>query len=185
MLTAMIGLLAEWNVHQSIENVWSQPTAETIGVRGISLVGESSADHLGESNEAPPGATALLLDDKPATRELNGAYLRQAGWRVLTAGSCEEARSKLSTEIDVVLLNLYIQDGANSAMFEFVRDARGSSPPPEIIFLTSAEADVGIAFATRRNGSPVHRFSEPSAHLLDTALRALHVRRRTAAGSGA
>lgn len=184
VMTTMIGLLAEWNVHKSAENFGSQPIAETIGVRGISLVGQFAADHLAESNEAPPGATALLLDDKPATRELNGAYLRQAGWRVLTAGSCEEARSKLSTEIDVVLLNLYIQDGANSAVFEFVRDARGNSPPPEIIFLPSGEADVGTTFATERNGSLEHRLSEPPAHLLDTALRALQVRRMALAASG-
>jgi CheY-like chemotaxis protein len=185
VLTTMIGLLAEWNVHKNAESVGSEPIAETIGINGISRVGHFPADLLGEGYEAPSGATALLLADKQAIRELNGAYLRRAGWRVLTAGSCEEARSKLSAEVDIVLLDLYIQDGSSRTVAEFVRDARENSPPPEIIFLPSAAAEAGGVPEAPRKGSFEYRLSHPTAQLLGTALQALQVRRRALTTSGA
>jgi CheY-like chemotaxis protein len=184
VLTTMIGLLAEWNVHKNAENVASEPIAETIGINGASRVGHFSTDLFGEGYEAPSGATALLLADKQAILELNGAHLRRAGWRVLTAGSCEEARSKLSAEVDVVLLDLYLQDGSSRTVAEFVRDARENSPPPEIIFLPSA-AEVGGVPAAPRKGSFEYRLSHPTAQLLGTALQALQVRRRALTTSGA
>jgi CheY-like chemotaxis protein len=185
VLTTMIGLLAEWNVHKNAENGRSEPISETIGVNGISLADRFSAELQGDGYGAPSGATVLLLADKPATRELNGAYLRRAGWRVLTAGSCEEARSKLSAEVDVVLLDLYIRDGSSPTVVEFVRVARENSPPPEIIFLPSGEVSAGVALPAPRNGSLEYRLNEPTAHLLGSALRALQARRRALTTSGA
>jgi dolichol-phosphate mannosyltransferase len=183
VLTTMIGLLAEWNVHQSAENAGSHPIADTIGVVGISPAGQFSVDQPIVGGEAPPGATALLLDDKPATRELNAAYLRQAGWRVLTAGSCEEARSKLSTEVDVVLLDLYIQDRTGLTVVEFVRFVRENSPPPEIIFLPSGEADVSTAVTAMHKGALNHHLGKSPAQLIDIALRALYGGRRASTAS--
>jgi glycosyltransferase involved in cell wall biosynthesis len=179
VLTTMIGFLAEWNVHQCAEAASAQPIAQTIGVVGISPVARFSVDQPAAGNEAHPGTTALLLNDKPATRELNAAYLRQAGWKVLTAGSCEEARSKLSKEVDVILLDSDIQDGMNGlALVEFVRSVRENSAPPEIIFISSGEADGSAAFAAMRKGAPDHHLGTSSAKLLDIALRGVWQRGR-------
>jgi hypothetical protein len=91
VLTIMIGLLAEWNVHDSVEHAHFSPIAETIGLAGRSSVYRFSANGQMAPGARSLGATALLLDNDPATRELNAAHLREAGWRVHTAGSVEIA----------------------------------------------------------------------------------------------
>ena len=96
VLTIMIGLLAEWNVHHSVEHAHFSPIAETIGLAGGSSVYRFSANGQMASGARSLGGTALLLDMDPATRELNVAHLREAGWRVLTAGSVEIAHHGLN-----------------------------------------------------------------------------------------
>jgi dolichol-phosphate mannosyltransferase len=91
VLTIMIGLLAEWNVHHSVEHAHFSPIAETIGLAGRSSIYRFSANGQMAPGAWSAGGTALLLDMDPATRELNVAHLREAGWRVLTAGSVEIA----------------------------------------------------------------------------------------------
>ena len=182
VLTTMIGLLAEWNVHQSVENADSKPIAETIGVGGLSSVRQFAVDGPMAGRESPEGATALLLDDNPTTRELNATHLQQAGWRVLTAGSCEEARSKLSTRVDVVLLDLHRQEGTGMTVVELCRFVRMIFPPPEIIFLPSGEADVSAAFEGMRNCA-LDYLGQPPAQLLQIALRALNGGRRVSTAS--
>jgi CheY-like chemotaxis protein len=183
VLTTMIGLLAEWNVHQSAD-ISVHPIAETIGGIGIRPVGSLSLEKTSVNKDSNPGATALLLDDKPETREWNAAYLRQAGWRVLTAGSCEEARSKMSEEIDVVLLDLCLPGGTGPNVVEFLRSVRESSPPTEIIFLPSLELDADrIGPAKLRSVSDRH-FSTPK-ELLEITLRALYAVRKVSTASGA
>jgi CheY-like chemotaxis protein len=159
LLTAMIGLLAEWNVHKSAESGRPQPIAQTIGMVGMPSIGVFSDDQSLVGSEAPPGATALLLADKLANRELNAGYLRQAGWKVLTAGSCEEARAKLNSEVDVVLLDPYVQDGTGLSVADFVRSVRENPRSPGIIFLSSGEADVSNGPEVVRNGALYHRIN--------------------------
>jgi multidrug efflux pump subunit AcrA (membrane-fusion protein) len=57
VLTMMIGLLAEWNVHQSVEDAHFRPIAETIGLGGGSSVFQFSVDRQPASAEPSPGAT--------------------------------------------------------------------------------------------------------------------------------
>jgi glycosyltransferase involved in cell wall biosynthesis len=180
VMNVMIGFLAEWNVHQRAESPSSQPIAQTIGVVGVSSASHLSADQPAAGESGPRGPTALLLDDNLAARELNAACLRQAGWKVLTAGSCAEARAKLSSDVDVIFLDSYIQDGMNGlTMVEFIQSIRENSGPPEIIFLPSGESQ-GRAFEGMvRKGPLDSHLGRPSAELLDVVLRALRAGRRT------
>jgi len=182
VLTIMIGLLAEWNVHQSAEDAHFWPIAETIGLAGRSSVFQFSVN--GQPVRAEPSlrATALLLDDNPETRELNAAHLREAGWRVLTAGSCWEASSKLKSRVEIVVLNAYPKDCTDMKLEEFVRFVRRISPPPEIVFLPSHEADVSFAFESMPKGAPNYLGKRP-AELVELALRGLNGGQRASTAS--
>jgi glycosyltransferase involved in cell wall biosynthesis len=184
VMTAMIGLLAEWNVHQSAE-LSAHPIAETIGGIGALPTAEVSAKKPLINGELPMVATALLLDDKPETRELNAAYLRGAGWRVLTASTCEEARLKLNTDIDVVLLDLVAPNGTDRTVLEFLRAVRENSPPTEIAFVPSLEQSAEPAIRARRPVAIDYYVGSPPKQLLEIALRALNAGRKLSTASGA
>jgi CheY-like chemotaxis protein len=180
ILIMMIGLIAEWNVHQGVEHAQEKPIAETIGLVGLSTVGPFPSDHgIAGSGSSPLLPSVLVLDDDPDSRELTATHMRDAGWRVLTAKSCEEARWKVNARLDVVLLDVDVQDDSGMALVEFIRLVRRASPPPEIIFLPS-ETRVKAAVETMRIGAfdylckPV----EP-AQLVNVAFRALNQGRQT------
>ena len=180
LMNIMVGFLAEWNVHQCTAPSGPHPIAETIGVAAepFSEIVQPAADA-----RAPLGATALLLDDKPAAREMNARYLRNAGWKVLTAGSCEEARAKLNSQIDVILFDLFIHDEPGLTMAEFVRSVRENSPAPELVFLPSGKINGKSANTSMRNGSSDRHLGTASPELLNIALRALCAGRRTPTAS--
>ena len=183
IVNVMIGFLAEWNVHQCTAHSGSHPIAETIGVTMPSVDPFSVINRPATDAQSPLGATALLLDDKPAAREMNAKHLRNAGWRVLTAGSCEEARTKLESRVDVILFDLFVQDDPGLTVVEFVRSVREDSSAPELVFLPSAKTNGNSTNQSIRNGSGDHRLGTPSTELLNIALRALHAGRRTSTTS--
>ncbi|MBV8641907.1 MAG: glycosyltransferase [Verrucomicrobia bacterium] len=182
VLTIMIGLLAEWNVHQSVEDAHFRPIAETIGLAGRSRVFPFSVNKQKARAEPSPGATALLLDDDPATRELNAAHLREAGWQVLTAASCWEARSKLKSRVEMVVLNANPQDSMDARLEEFLQFVTRVSPPPEIVFLPSRQADVSFAFESMRQEA-LDYLSKRPAELVELALRSLNGGHRASTAS--
>jgi CheY-like chemotaxis protein len=171
VLTAMIGFLAEWNVHNNCaegsdaQQHQQQPIAETIGVASSFPLSQFSLNPPAvNGSSSAEGMTALLLDDKLAVRERNVAYLRNAGWNVLTAGSCREAQAKLSCEIDIILLDPCLREGSDGlSMVEFVRCIyENSGRSPKIIFLPSVEAGVSNAVATAmRRGLLNYHLGEP------------------------
>jgi glycosyltransferase involved in cell wall biosynthesis len=172
VLTAMIGFLAEWNVHNQCaepSKPHHQPIAQTIGVTDGSPLSQFSL-HAPLTNDARAsviGMTALLLDDKLAVRERNAVYLKNAGWNVLTAASCNEAQSKLNGEVDVILLDPCLQDGTDGlSMVEFVRCVyQNNDHSPKIIFLPSIEAGVSSAVATAMHrGLLNYHLGEPALH---------------------
>ena len=172
VLVAMIGFLAEWNVHNHCaeSSEAQQPIAQTIGIVGalpLSQFSVSQPTANGSTTASQQGMTALLLDDKVAVRELNATYLRHAGWNVLTAASCNEARDKLTGEIDVILLDPCIQDGTDGlSTVELIRCIYGGSDrSPKIIFLPSSETTGGNAVATAmRWGLLNYHLAEPGAN---------------------
>jgi CheY-like chemotaxis protein len=170
VMTAMIGLLAEWNVHQNAD-ISPHPIAETIGgIGGMPMTGDSLEKPF-FNRQLPPVATVLLLDDKTETRERSAAYLRGAGWRVLTAGSCEEARLKMSSGIDVVLLDLLAGDETDLTVVEFLSSVRENSPPTEIVLLPSLEQRAERALAVKPPEAMNNHFRTPPKELLEIALR--------------
>jgi len=172
VLTAMIGFLAEWNVHNQCaepSKPHHQPIAQTIGVADGSPLSQFSlhASLTNDSGASVIGLTALLLDDKLAVRERNAVYLKNAGWNVLTAASCHEAQSKLNGEVDVILLDPCLQEGTDGlSMVEFVRCVyQNNSHSPKIILLPSTEAGVSSAVATAmRLGLLNYHLGEPALH---------------------
>jgi glycosyltransferase involved in cell wall biosynthesis len=174
ILIIMIGFLAEWNVHQSTAHTGSHPIAETIGVPIPDVEPFSPINQaVTAAAQAPLGATALLLDNKPAGREINAKCLRNAGWKVLTAGSCEEARTKLNSRVDVILFDLLVQDEPGLTVAEFVRSVRETSPAPELVFLPSSKEKSDSTNQPMPNGSGEHHLGTPSTELLNIALQAI------------
>jgi CheY-like chemotaxis protein len=167
----MIGLLAEWNVHQNAD-ISPHPIAETIGGKwGVPMMGDSLEKPL-FNRQIPPVATVLLLDAKTETRERSAACLRGAGWRVLTAGSCEEARLKMKTGIDVVLLDLLAGDETDLTVVEFLNSVRENAPPAEkVVLLPSLEQRAERALPTKRPTALNYRFGSPPKEPLEFALR--------------
>jgi dolichol-phosphate mannosyltransferase len=173
VLTIMIGLLAEWNVHQSVEDAHFMPIAETIGLAGRSSIFQSSIDGRTMRGQFSLASTALLLDQDPASREVNAERLRGAGWRVLTATSFWEARSKLKNRVEMVVLNVYSQEHADVKTEDFVRFARRVSPPPEIVFLPSDTEDTKLSLESTLKERPDYAGVRPS-ELVELALRGLN-----------
>jgi hypothetical protein len=182
VLTIMIGLLAEWNVHQSVEHAHFRPIAETIGLPARSSIFRFSVNGQIVRGGRSPGATALLLDNDPATRELNAGRLREAGWQVLTAASCWEARWKLKAQVQVVVLSACLQERTDMKLDEFIQFVRKSSPAPEIIFLPFHETEGSSVFDPAHK-SPLDYLSKRPDQLLEIALRGLNGGRRASTAS--
>jgi glycosyltransferase involved in cell wall biosynthesis/CheY-like chemotaxis protein len=186
VLTMMIGLMAEWNVHQSIEHAQQGTIAETIGLgssaSGLALSVEQSIPDKGSSRKLP---TALIVDNDSTTHELTAAHLREAGWQVLTASSYAECHWKLDTSLDVLIVNVDLPDDSGLGLSGFVERVRKASPSAEIIFLPS-ETHEKANFETMQLGAfdYVCKPVEP-AQLVSVALRALNQRRPSAFASGA
>jgi glycosyltransferase involved in cell wall biosynthesis/CheY-like chemotaxis protein len=175
--TVMLGLIAESNVHQSTSNARQRPVAETIGLTALPAVVPI--------NGALPqdGPTALVLEGDSNFRESITTHLRGAGWRVFTAACYEEARPKLRTRLDLVVLAVNVQDNDGTALAEFIRLAREASPSSEIIFLPS-EACAPIVLETLPGGKFDCRCKpvEPQ-ELVNVALRAFNQGRKSASAT--
>lgn len=81
-------------------------------------------------------STLLVVEDEPLIRMATSEYFRDCGWRVLEAGSAEEARSLLmgGGPIDVVFSDIQLSremDGI--ALASWVRESR----PGTSVLLTS------------------------------------------------
>ncbi|MDN5347005.1 MAG: two-component system, response regulator, stage 0 sporulation protein [Clostridia bacterium] len=84
---------------------------------------------------------ALVIDDQPAIRRLLAEILRQAGFRVITAGEGRDALEKMAEwEIDLIILDMKMP-GMSGA--ELLRQIRRKSQNPEIIVITAySESEV-------------------------------------------
>lgn len=134
LVTVLLGLISEWNLHENTEQSKRKPIASSIGLRTESVSRLSSSDHLrnGSSNHGP---LVLLIEQDSLSREVHATHLRKAGWGVLAASSCQEAQSLISGPVEVLLLDS--SSGTGTEMLELVRIARRTSPNPRVIFLFS------------------------------------------------
>ncbi len=65
--------------------------------------------------------TVLIVDDDTAGVEVLSEYLRERGWRTLSAATLEEASTILATRfIDTVLLDVRLPDGDGYKLTKFV-----------------------------------------------------------------
>ena len=78
--------------------------------------------------------TVLVLDDEPALRLLCRVNLELEGYRVLEAGSLEQARSALDAEpVDVALLDVHV--GAERGL-DLIPELRALEPPAAVVMLS-------------------------------------------------
>lgn len=80
----------------------------------------------------------LVVDDEPALRNMVRDMLTQAGYEVLTAGDCREARSLCAAQRpDAVLLDVMLPDGDG---FSLMGELRQTKDLP-VLFLSARDED--------------------------------------------
>jgi dolichol-phosphate mannosyltransferase len=134
LLTGLLGLICEWNMHESKEESKQKPVVASIGLRSEAMLRSPSNDRLVDE-EFLGNPLFLLIEQDTRSREMHASHLREAGWNVISASSCHEARSRLSGPVEVVLIDS--SSGTASEMMELVGVARRTSPNPRVIFLFS------------------------------------------------
>jgi DNA-binding response OmpR family regulator len=78
--------------------------------------------------------TVLVLDDEPSLRLLCRVNLELDGYRVLEAGSLEQARAALDAEsVDVALLDVHVGSERGP---DLLSDLRALEPPAAVIVLS-------------------------------------------------
>jgi DNA-binding response OmpR family regulator len=78
--------------------------------------------------------TVLVLDDEPSLRLLCRVNLELDGYRVLEAGSLEQARAALDAEpVDVALLDVHVGTERGP---DLVPELRAHEPPVAVIMLS-------------------------------------------------
>ncbi|MBV8484468.1 MAG: glycosyltransferase [Verrucomicrobia bacterium] len=140
LLTALLGLVCEWNIHERTEQSKLKPIVASIGLPPEPRLRLSASEGHRRSANSTGGPLVLLIERDVTSRETHAAHLSEAGWSVIAASSCHEAQLRLSGPIEVVLLDS--SSGTGAEMMELVRLARHTSPNPRVIFLLSgATAD--------------------------------------------
>jgi glycosyltransferase involved in cell wall biosynthesis len=170
LITILLGMLAEWNVHESQANMQLMPVAETIGISGNKPIPRFSWSDI-RSNDAPSGPTVLLIERDRIGRESHAAHLRSSGWSVIEVGSCAEAQAWMATSIAVLFLNF--GSGSAAEMIGLIQRAREVSPHTRIICLLS-EADANsIDISQLEPYACLYKPNEPTS-VVELALNALN-----------
>jgi CheY-like chemotaxis protein len=134
LITILLGLMSEWSIHENTEQSKRRPVSASIGLRPEGLLNLPATDQFQNGNSTH-GPLVLLIEQDLGIREVHAAHLRRAGWSVISASSCHEARSLMSGPVEVLLLDS--SSGTGTELVELVRVARRTSPNPGVIFLLS------------------------------------------------
>lgn len=121
--------------------------------------------------------TVLIVDDEPSIRLSVAAKIAESGYEVIEAGSLKEARASLSPNLDVVLLDYRLPDGAG---FELLKEISEQHPEVPVIMLT-AHTSVSHAVAAMSAGA-FHYVGKPVdldelSLLVEKALETTRLRR--------
>jgi CheY-like chemotaxis protein len=135
LITVLLGLMSEWSIHENTEQSKRRPVSASIGLRPERLLNLPATDQFQNGNSTH-GPLVLLIEQDLGIREVHAAHLRRAGWSVISASSCHEARSLMGGPVEVLLLDS--SSGTGTELVELVRVARRTSPNPGVIFLLSA-----------------------------------------------
>jgi CheY-like chemotaxis protein len=168
LLAVLLGLLAEWNVHESLGDSRLMPISETIGINGNKPALPWN-EFRGNSHVAS-GPAVLLIERDRTSREFHAAHLRTAGWSVIQAGSCAEAQARMTRSIAVLLLDF--GSGSAAEMIDLIRLAREASPHTRIIFLLSESDANSIDISQLEPYACLYKPIEPRS-MVGTALNAL------------
>jgi CheY-like chemotaxis protein len=169
LIAVLLGLLAEWNVHESLGNTKLMPIAETIGVNGNKPA--LSWNDFRSNSDVTSGPAVLLIERDGASRESHAAHLRTAGWSVIQAGSCAEANARMTRSIAVLLLDF--GSGSAGEMIDLIRQARETSPHTRIIFLLSESDASSIDISQLEPYACLYKPIEPTS-MVELALNALN-----------
>ncbi|HEY5660424.1 MAG TPA: response regulator [Gaiellaceae bacterium] len=83
-----------------------------------------------------PSRTVLVIDDDASIRLLCRLNLELAGWRVLEAGTLQQARAELDTnDIRIVLLDVHVGTGSG---LDFLAELRRERPQLKVALLTGS-----------------------------------------------
>jgi glycosyltransferase involved in cell wall biosynthesis len=145
LITVLLGLMSEWNIHENTEQSKRRPVAASIGLQPEGLLNLPATDNFQNGNSAHI-PLVLLIEQDSMSREVHATHLRKAGWSVLAASSCHEAQSLMSGPVEVLLLDS--SSGTGTEIMELVRVARSTSPNPRVIFLFS-DTDTNSAEMTQ------------------------------------
>jgi CheY-like chemotaxis protein len=87
----------------------------------------------------PPPATILVVEDEILIRTAVAGYLRDCGYRVLEAGTADQAQAVLESEEPVDILFADVELGPGASGFELARWTRQKYPTVRVL-LTSGVA---------------------------------------------
>jgi glycosyltransferase involved in cell wall biosynthesis len=167
LISVLIGLFAEWNVHENFGDTKQMPIAETIGVNGNKPLLWYGTN----GNSDPSGPVVLLIERETGSREVHAGHLQRAGWNVIQAGSCAEAQTRLTNSVAVLLLDC--GSGTAAEMVELIHMARETAPHMRIIFLLGeTDADL-IDIPQLEPYACLYKPIEPTS-IVELALNALH-----------
>jgi CheY-like chemotaxis protein len=167
LITVLLGLLAEWNVHASLGNTKLMPVAETIGVNG----NRSALPWNDFRVNGASGPAVLLIEHDRASRESHATHLRTAGWSVIQAGSCAEAKARMTRSTAVLLLDF--GSGSAAEMIDLIRQVRETSPYTKIIFLLNESDASSIDISQLGPYACLYKPIEPTS-MVELALNALN-----------
>ena len=92
----------------------------------------------------------LLIEDDPVLRSGLAELFTREGYRVIEAGSVREARAKLDSAVQGIVMDVGLPDGDGVALCREWR-ARGESRP--ILFLTAKDEEMDVVRALDSGGN--------------------------------
>jgi glycosyltransferase involved in cell wall biosynthesis len=117
LMTAFLGLIAEWNVHEHAGSSKPKAIADRVSASGGHLFSGSERNGFLRHGEAATTPLVLLIEPDRTRRELHASHLREAGWSVISASSYHEAQSHLGGGVQVLLLNTPDGNGLEKLRF--------------------------------------------------------------------
>lgn len=130
--------------HNGFINVYSEPGRGTTFKIHLPLISKLVAPKDSETEPPPKGGTEtiLLTEDDDIVRAMAGSFLRDAGYRVITAVDGEEALEKFEEhkgEIDLLILDVMMPKKNGGEVFKIVRAQR---PDIKVLFVSGYAADI-------------------------------------------
>ncbi|MBV9274725.1 MAG: response regulator transcription factor [Verrucomicrobia bacterium] len=116
LMTAFLGLIAEWNVHEQAGSSKPKAIADRVNGSGGQLYNGSGKNGFLRHGEAATPLVLLIEADR-TSRELHATHLREAGWSVVSASSYHEAQAHLGGSVQVLLLNTPDGNGLEKLRF--------------------------------------------------------------------